>query len=95
MSEDTVNEWLDHLAERLKQEIEGGAAPAPERLTVRQLLSNFGYARRGRRVVSEIREQLGSEGYVRPPTSSLNTSTIGSRLKWTSTLTRSLQRARS
>ena len=67
MSEDTVNEWLDHLAERLKQEIEGGAAPAPERLTVRQLLSNFGYARRGRWVVSEIREQLGQRGLRTSP----------------------------
>ena len=53
-----VGEWLDQVAARLQQEIHDGAAPTGEEITGRELLSRFGYARRGRWVVAEIRNAL-------------------------------------
>ena len=40
------------------KEVAAGAAPKGEEITVRELLSRFGYARRGRWVVAEIRNAL-------------------------------------
>ena len=51
-------ERLKAVASRMKQEADGGAAPSPEQLTVREFLSWFGYARRGRNKVSRIRHVL-------------------------------------
>ena len=51
-------ERLRALSERMKKEVDGGAAPDPEELTVRAFLSWFGYARRGRNNVSQIRHML-------------------------------------
>ena len=51
-------ERLKTLSERMRKEVDGGAAPNPEELTVRVFLSWFGYARRGRNNVSQIRHIL-------------------------------------
>ncbi len=51
-------ERLRALSERMKMEVDGGAAPDPEELTVRVFLTWFGYARRGRNNVSQIRHML-------------------------------------
>ena len=53
-----VGEWLDEVATRLRAEIDGGAAPKGEEITVRELLNRFGYARRGIVVVAVIRGAL-------------------------------------
>ncbi len=53
-----VYERLRALSERMKREVEGGSAPDSEELTVRELLSWFGYRRRGSRRVSRIRHAL-------------------------------------
>ena len=53
-----VKQWLDEVAARMKREIHDGAAPAGEEITGRELLSRFGYARRGSWVVAEIRSAL-------------------------------------
>ena len=52
------SERLEKLAGRMKREIENGAAPHSEKPTVREFLSWFGYSRRGRRAVNEIRHLL-------------------------------------
>ncbi len=54
----SASEWLADLANRMQSDIEAGAAPQAERLTVRQFLSRFGYYRRGPNVVSTIRSAL-------------------------------------
>ena len=51
-------DWLDQISARLRAEIDAGAAPKGEEATGRQLLNRFGYARRGKWVVAEIREGL-------------------------------------
>ena len=51
-------DWLDQTSARLREEIDAGAAPKGEETTGRQLLNRFGYARRGKLVVAEIREAL-------------------------------------
>ena len=51
-------ERLRAVAKRMKNEVDSGAAPGPEQLTVREFLSWFGYARRGRNKVSRIRHVL-------------------------------------
>ncbi len=53
-----VHGKLETLAARMKREVDGGAAPTPEKLTVRDFLRWFGYARRGSYVVSQIRNML-------------------------------------
>ena len=50
--------WLDGIATRLQQERASGSSPQGESTTGRDLLSRFGYARRGRWIVAEIREAL-------------------------------------
>lgn len=51
-------EWLDQIEARLSAERTSGTSPHGEPTTGRDLLSRFGYARRGRWVVAEIREAL-------------------------------------
>ena len=53
-------DWLDGIAARLRSERVNGSSPQGEPTTGRELLSRFGYARRGRWVVAEIREALES-----------------------------------
>lgn len=53
-----VEDWLDEVAARLRAETEAGAAPRGEELTVRGLLNQFGYSRRGIVVVGMIRGAL-------------------------------------
>ena len=50
--------WLHEVAQRMQDEKDAGAAPSPERLTVRQFLAKFGRARRGHSIISSIRQQL-------------------------------------
>lgn len=57
MMADTLK-WLDGIANRLREEHERGSSPQGEPTTGRELLSRFGYARRGRWVVAEIRGAL-------------------------------------
>ena len=52
------HERLKALSERMKREVDGGARPAPERLTVREFLGWFGYGRRGSSRVWRIRRML-------------------------------------
>lgn len=50
--------WMVGIANRMNDEIENGAAPSPERLTVRELLSKYNFLRRGDWINSQIRNQL-------------------------------------
>lgn len=51
-------EWLEGVASRMKNEIEKGAAAAPETLKVRDLLWQFGFQRRGDWINNYIRKGL-------------------------------------
>lgn len=64
---DDVGNWLQVLAERMRDEMNADAVPQPERLTVRQFLGRFGYARRGPIVISTIRNELESHGLRTSP----------------------------
>ena len=55
---DQGGKWVRSVAERMREAISNGAAPTPERLTVRQLLGHFGYQKRGDYIVSHIRNSL-------------------------------------
>lgn len=52
------NDWLQKVAEKMKAERQGGAKPTAQELTVRELLGEFGYVRRGYWIVREIRRLL-------------------------------------
>lgn len=52
---DSGYQWLQSIASGMKDAIANGAAPTPERLTIRQLLEKFGYSRRGSWIVGHIR----------------------------------------
>ena len=54
----SATEWLDQVAKTQRDAIEAGATPNGEETTARQLLNRFGYARRGRWVIAEIRNAL-------------------------------------
>ncbi len=51
-------QWLEAIANRMKKEIDRGAAASPESLTVRDLLRKFGYEKRGHRINKHIRKGL-------------------------------------
>ena len=53
-----AHEWLKKTAEKMNEDIQKGAAPEAEKLTVRQFLEKFGYARRGRWITGHIRNTL-------------------------------------
>ena len=55
---ESVDNWLQKAAERMQNEIAAGAAPDPEKITVRKFLERFGYYRRKQGVVNEIRKML-------------------------------------
>ena len=63
----TPEEWLDEVASRLRTAIEAGAAPGQEETTGRELLNRFGYARRGRWIVAEIRRALEQRNLLTSP----------------------------
>ena len=52
------DEWLASLSKKMKDDVSKGAAPAPHRLTIRELLDRYGYARRGVWIVSHVRNRL-------------------------------------
>ena len=56
------DKWLESLAKQMKSDKKRGAAPNPERLTVRELLRQYGYARRGAYIISQIRNSLKKYG---------------------------------
>ena len=51
-------EWLKGVADKMKGDLARGAAPAPERLTVRQLLERFSKRKRGELITNHIRNGL-------------------------------------
>lgn len=53
-----ANEWLSEIAERMKAQIASAAAATPERLTVREFVGKFGYAKRGAYISNQIRNAL-------------------------------------
>ena len=54
--------WLDGVAARLRRELESGAAPTPEKLTISELLGHFGWERRGPRILRIVRSALDARG---------------------------------
>ena len=53
-----AKENLEAIAKRMKGELDSGAVPAPERMTVRKLLGLYGYSRRGSWINRRIRRTL-------------------------------------
>ena len=51
-------QWLQSLADRMNNDVAKGAAPGPERLTVRKMLEKFGYQRRSDWINNHIRNGL-------------------------------------
>ena len=51
-------QWLKGIADGMREAIANGAAPTPERTTVRQLLWRYGYQKRGDFIVSQIRNHF-------------------------------------
>ena len=62
-----AHEYLERVAKEHREAIEGGAAPTPEKLSVRRLLGLFGYAKRGRLVNAGIRNALEDNGLRTTP----------------------------
>ena len=62
-----IEDWLDQVAARLRDEINAGAAPTGEKITVRDLLNRFGYLRRGIVVVGMIRGALQERQLLTSP----------------------------
>ena len=50
--------WLKSVADKMNKDVSKGAAPEPERLTVRQLLHKFGYQKRGEWINNHIRNGM-------------------------------------
>lgn len=59
---ETGYKWLKSIADRMKGDVAKGTAPAPVRLTVRQLLERFGYQRRGDWIDNHIRNGMEKFG---------------------------------
>ena len=53
-----AHDWLKKTAKQMQDDIEKGAAPKVEKLTVREFLGKFGYAKRGSWIVGHIRNTL-------------------------------------
>ena len=51
-------ERLEQLAKQFRDDHAGGAKPAPDQVTVREFLSWFGYEKRGKYIVSWIRNKM-------------------------------------
>ena len=56
--QNSVDAWLRGVGQRMQGERKAGAAPKAETLDVREFLDKFGNARRGYRVVAEVRHKL-------------------------------------
>ena len=52
------SEWLKEVAERMTSAIANGAAPTPEKISVRDLITKFGYVKRGDHINGQIRNEL-------------------------------------
>ena len=50
--------WLEGIATGMRDAIANGAAPTPERITIRELIGKFGYLKRGDYINSRIRNGL-------------------------------------
>ena len=59
--------YLERVGKEAREAAKSGAAPTPEKLAVRRLLELFGYAKRGRVVVSKIRNALEVHGLRTTP----------------------------
>lgn len=59
--------YLERVGREAREAFERGAVPNQEKLTVRRLLQLFGYAKRGRLVVSRIRNALEVHGLRTSP----------------------------
>ena len=59
---ETGYKWLKSIADRMKGDVAKGTAPAPVRLTVRQLLERFGYQRRGNWIDNHIHNGMEKFG---------------------------------
>ncbi len=57
-----THKWLKQLAKQIQDEKNKGAAPKGESLTVKELLSRFGYSRRGHSIVAQIRNEMDRVG---------------------------------
>ena len=53
---------MDEIAARLRREVDDGAAPRAEKLTIRELIGHFGYERRGALIVRVVRSALDARG---------------------------------
>ena len=62
-----ARDFLERVAKENREAIESGVALTPNKLSVRRLLALFGYARRGRLVVSAIRNALEDNGLRTSP----------------------------
>lgn len=51
-------QWLEGIADRMKEEIGRGVAASPESLKVRELLWQFGFQRRGDWINKHIRKLM-------------------------------------
>ena len=71
-------QWLKSVADKMKGDASKGAAPEPERLTVRQLLQQFGFQRRGERINNHIRN--GMEKFKLRTDQDFTTAWIDSRI---------------
>ena len=58
MSTHNGDTWLGQVAQRMKDEMENGMAPSPERLTAQELVGKYGYAIRGPWINGLIQNQL-------------------------------------
>lgn len=59
--------WLSNLATRMRQEYGNGNVPIPERLTAREFIGKFGWARRRSRLVNHVRNRLDELGLRTTP----------------------------
>ena len=53
-----AHDWLRKTAKQMQDDIEKGAAPNVEKLTVREFLEKFGYSKRGSWIVPHIRNTM-------------------------------------
>lgn len=58
------SDWLSQIAKRMNEDIANGAAPTPEKISVRELINKFGYAKRGDYINSRIRNELENNKLV-------------------------------
>ena len=54
----TAKDWLSEIATRMKTQVENGAAPTPEKVTVKELLARFNCSYRTPQAVNYIRNLM-------------------------------------